>query len=390
MSTQVSSLPGLYWEEVFLPRATLPLTGVPVFLAIPPNDLNTKKEEEKSFYKPNQPQVFHLWTQFEKQFTASTPGSWIADAVRGFFENGGRDCVVIWLLDNSKKALEEALTASEVVDADLICAPDITDPKLQELQAQILEHCAKMGDRFAILDTPYPLDLTTTTLENLGQKLQQKPASDYGAIYGPWLKTSHNEKPVPPCGHIAGVYASGDRANIPRAPANIALEGVLDVADLSRDQQTQLAQFAQRSDNPIAINAIRSLRGRGVRVWGARTLSSDPQWQYVNVRRLAITIRRWINLNLADVPFEPNDFRLWVRIERELNAYLESLWQRGYLQGATPSEAFRVHCNGAINSPEMRDRGKVITQIEFAPTIPNEFIQLRLIHGETGVGVATS
>jgi phage tail sheath protein FI len=382
MLTQVSSLPGLYWEDVFLPRPALPLTGVPTFLAMRPNNNGIS-----CLYEVNQPQIFHLWTQFEDQFTASTPGSWIADAVRGFFENGGRDCVVIWLLDNSKKALEEALTASEVVDADLICAPGTTD---FDRQVQILQHCARMGDRFAILDTPNQSDLTT--LDNHGKELRQQPGSDYGAVYGPWLKTPHtkDKEPVPPCGHIAGLYASGDRANIPRAPANIALEGVLDVADLSRDQQTQLAQFAQRSDNPIAINAIRSLRGRGVRVWGARTLSSDPQWKYVNVRRLAIMIRRWIHLNLADVPFEPNDFRLWVRIERELNAYLETLWQRGQLQGATPSQAFRVHCNGEINPPEARDRGKVITQIEFAPTIPNEFIQLRLIHGETGVGVATS
>jgi phage tail sheath protein FI len=163
------------------------------------------------------------------------------------------------------------------------------------------------------------------------------------------------------------------------------LEGVLDVATLSREQQTQLAQL---SDSPI--NGIRSLRGRGVRIWGARTLSSDPQWRYVNVRRLSITIRRWIALNLADVAFEPNDFRLWVRIERELNAYLQTLWQQGHLQGATPNEAFRVRCDGETNSPEVRDRGEVITFIEFAPTIPNEFIQMRLIHGETGVAIAAS
>lgn len=381
MFTQVSSLPGLYWEDVFPKKSVLPLTGVPAFLAVRPN-----KNGIFCLYDVNQPQVFHLWTQFEEQFTASTSGTWMADAVRGFFENGGRDCFVIWL-DDSKNALDslvDGLTASEVVDADLLCVPGITD---STLQAQILQHCAKMGDRFAILDAPNLSDLKA--LEDYGKELKKQPESDYGAVYGPWLKTSYSQAAIPPCGHIAGIYASSDRANPPRAPANIALEGVLDVADLSRDQQTQLAQLAHRSDNPSPINGIRSLRGRGVRVWGARTLSSDPQWQYVNVRRLAITIRRWINVNLADVAFEPNDFRLWVRIERELNAYLDSLWQRGQLQGTTPSEAFRVHCNGATNSQGVRDRGEVMTHIEFAPTIPNEFIQLRLIHGETGVGVAT-
>ncbi|MBD2112574.1 MULTISPECIES: phage tail sheath family protein [Cyanophyceae] len=406
MQTELPSLPGLYWQDVFPPKPVLPLTGVPAFLGV------CLQKDGKSVYEVNQPQVFHLWTQFQEKFGPETPGSYIAAAVRGFFENGGRDCIVVWL-DISKEALEKCLTADSVIDpadllcapdikealekvkealekcltadsvmdtADLICAPDITD---QKIQAKILEHCAKMGDRFAILDTPYSSDLAT--LKANGEELKKRPDNDYGAIYGPWLKTPHREDAVPPCGHVAGVYAACDRANTPRAPANIALEGVLDVAALSREQQTQLAQL---SETPI--NGIRSLRGRGVRIWGARTLSSDPQWRYVNVRRLAITIHRWIALNLADVAFETNDFRLWVRIERELNAYLQTLWQQGHLQGATPDEAFRVRCNGETNPLEMRDRGELITFIEFAPTIPNEFIQLRLIHGDTGVAIAAS
>ncbi|MEG4069212.1 phage tail sheath subtilisin-like domain-containing protein [Microcoleus sp. Pol11C2] len=384
MQTELPSLPGLYWQDVFPPRAVLPLIGVPTFFGIRPHKEGITKEgitcDITCQYKPNQPQVLHLWTQFQEKFDSETPGSFMADAVRGFFENGGRECIVVWLEDGSPQALENGLTADSILDtADLICAPGITD---QERQAKILEYCAETSDRFAILDAP--LESNLHTLKERAELLKKQPGNDYGAIYGPWLKTPQREA-VPPCGHVAGVYAACDRANTPRAPANIALEGVLDVATLSREQQTQLAQL---SDSPI--NGIRSLRGRGVRIWGARTLSSDPQWRYVNVRRLSITIRRWIALNLADVAFEPNDFRLWVRIERELNAYLQTLWQQGHLQGATPNEAFRVRCDGETNSPEVRDRGEVITFIEFAPTIPNEFIQLRLIHGETGVAIAAS
>jgi phage tail sheath protein FI len=380
MQTKLPSLPGLYWQDVFPPRPVLPLTGVPAFLGICP------QKDKKFLYEVNQSHVLHLWPQFQEKFGSEIPGTFLADAVRGFFENGGRDCIVIWLEDEFEQALEKGLTADSVMDtADLICAPGITDP---ERQAQILKHCAEMGDRFAILDAP--LESNLDTLKGRAEFLKKQPGNDYGVIYGPWLKTPHRkeeeeEKSVPPCGHVAGVYAACDRASIPRAPANLALEGVLDVATLSREQQTQLAQL---SDSPI--NGIRSLRGRGVRIWGARTLSSDPQWRYVNVRRLSITIRRWITINLADVAFEPNDFRLWVRIERELNAYLQTLWQQGHLQGATPNEAFRVRCDGETNSPEVRDRGEVITFIEFAPTIPNEFIQMRLIHGETGVAIAAS
>lgn len=365
MLTDTASLPGLYWQDVFPPRPVLPLTGVPAFLGI------------GSSPDGKQAQVLHLWTQFRGIEAA---GSFMSDAVRGFFENGGRDCIVVWLKDASKEALDNGLMADSVIDtADLICAPGMTDV---DRQAQILKYCADMGDRFAILDAPSISN--GEDLRKYGRSLKERPGSDFGALYGPWLQTPYKD-PVPPCGHVAGVYASSDRADVPRAPANIALEGVLDVAALTREQQTQLAQL---SDSPI--NGIRSLRGRGVRIWGARTLSADPQWQYVNVRRLAITMRRWINLNLADVAFEPNDFRLWVRIERELNAYLQTLWQRGHLQGATPNEAFRVRCNGETNPPEVRDRGEVVTQIEFAPTIPNEFIQMRLIHGDTGVAIDSS
>ncbi|HEY9857979.1 MAG TPA: phage tail sheath subtilisin-like domain-containing protein [Candidatus Obscuribacterales bacterium] len=375
MQTELPSLPGLYWHDVFPPRPVLPLTGVPAFLGVCP------QKDGKLVYEVNQPQVLHLWTQFQEKFGSETPSSFLADSVRGFFENGGRDCIVVWLEDDSQQSLEKGLTADSALDAtDLICAPGVID---LERQAQILEHCAEMGDRFAILDSPDSFDLAK--LKANGDELKKQLGSDYGAIYGPWLKTPHREDAVPPCGHVAGLYAACDRASIPRAPANIALEGVLDVTALSREQQTQLAQL---SDSPI--NGIRSLRGRGVRIWGARTLSSDPQWCYVNVRRLAITIRRWIALNLADVAFESNDFRLWVRIERELNVYLQTLWQQGHFQGATPDAAFRVRCDGETNPPEVRDRGEVVTFIEFAPTIPNEFIQLRLIHGETGVAIAAS
>jgi phage tail sheath protein FI len=384
MQTYSSALPGLEWQDVFPAQPISRLTGVPAFLGLCPKD-----EHGQFRYSTEQPQSLHLWPQFMARFGSETPGSFVTDAVRGFFENGGRDCFVIWLRDATNEALKKGLEAIPET-ADLVCVPDISGlPEAIRLQHQalVLQHCQEMGDRFAILDTP---NGNLDGLKTSGQLLQKLPGSDYGAMYGPWLKvidpiSPDKTKSVPPCGHVAGIYAGCDRAEVPKVPANIILDGVVDVAGLSREQQAQLAQI---TDSPV--NGIRSLRGRGVRIWGARTLSADPQWRYVDVRRLAITIRRWIELNLADVAFEPNDFRLWVRIERELNAYLQTLWQRGYLQGATTNEAFRVRCDGELNSPEVRDRGQVITQIHVAPTIPNEFIQLRLIHGETGVAMATS
>ena len=375
MPVPVSALPGLDWQDIFPARPTLPLTGVPIFFGNWPTD--------KTGALPERPQRLHLWPQFVEQFGINTPGSFVAAAVRGFFENGGSDCLVYWLKDKSLDALTAALDQIPET-ADLICAPDVASAENSlALQQSILKHCWENGDRFTILDAPNG-DVDVTMAH--GQALQTLPGSDYGAMYGPWLKIADSTLPngtksVPPCGHVAGVYASCDRTKIPTAPANIPLEGVVDAA-MTRAQQTRLAQV-----DTSPINGIRSLQGRGVRIWGARTLSQDARWRYVNVRRLTITIRRWIAVNLASVAFEPNDFRLWVRIERELTAYLQSLWQRGYLQGVTSNQAFRVRCDGELNPPEVRDRGQVITHIHIALTIPNEFIRLRLIHGETGVAI---
>ncbi|MEG3936003.1 phage tail sheath C-terminal domain-containing protein, partial [Microcoleus sp. T3_B1] len=115
----------------------------------------------------------------------------------------------------------------------------------------------------------------------------------------------------------------------------------------------------------------------------------NPDWQYINVRRLFLTVLRWIERNLEDVVFEPNDFKLWVRIERELTTYLESLLRKGALQGRTPQEAFYIKCDSETNPPEMRDIGTVVTEIGLAPTKPNEFIVVRLIHGTAGVNSTT-
>ena len=379
-ASMMTSLPGIHWQDVFPTRPARLLTGVPAFLGVRPFIGQPSDENVVTcLYAPNQPQVLHLWPQFLSQFAPTAPNSWMAEAVQGFFENGGQDCVVCWLEDDSKESLEKGLTAVEALaSVDLICAPGITD---LELQALILAHCAKSGDRFAILDAPDKTDIKS--IRTAADGLRGVIGCDYGAFYSPWLKTM-SDKHVPPCGHVAGVYAASDQADIARAPANIALAGVLDIV-LSRQKQTALALL---NDDTVAINSIRSLRGRGVRIWGARTLSSNPEWRYVTVRRLAIMIQRWVNLNLAQVAFEPNGMSLWQRIERELNAYLETLWQKGHLQGTTPAEAFRVRCDAETNPPEQQDRGEVITYIAIAPTVPNEFIQVRLIHGETGVELA--
>jgi phage tail sheath protein FI len=136
--------------------------------------------------------------------------------------------------------------------------------------------------------------------------------------------------------------------------------------------------------NLNGVNCIRAFPGRGVRVWGARTLSGEP----VSVRRVVLTLGRWIALNLAAVAFEPSTPLLWARIGREVGAYLEEQLRRGALRGRTPAEAFYVRCNASNNPPEVRDAGMVVTEVGLAAVVPSEYVVVRFTHGPGGVDLA--
>jgi len=370
--------PGVYREEVFPTPPPVLLTGVPAFLGYVETG------------EANEPILLTQWDQFAEKFGATD--GYLAYAVRGFFENGGSPCYVV-PLDDSAIALTNGLEAIAPLNSiDLVCAPDLmkgnqSAAQVQQGQKAILEHCHIAGDRFAILDSLSPttgMDTQQSIAEAIAQR--GEILSPSGALYYPWVKVSNldaAENPVwvPPCGHVAGVYARSDRrVGVNKAPANELLEGVLDLKyNLTDAQQGQL--------NPLGINCLRSFRGRGIRVWGARTLSSDPNWTYINVRRLIITIGRWLELNLAEAAFEPNNLRLWLRIEREINSYLGELLRQGALSGPDEQSAFFVKCDAETNPPEVREAGMAIAEIGIAPAIPTEFITIRIILGANGVTV---
>ncbi|HBE16261.1 MAG TPA: phage tail sheath family protein [Cyanobacteria bacterium UBA11149] len=364
-------IPGVYLEEVSPKPVSQFRTGVPAFLGFTNGDIN-------------KPKMLNLWTQFEDYFTQNptSPHSYLSYAVRGFFENGGHLCYVVSLGNQPNLAAFKAGLAvlESFEEIDLICAPDImvlNRNEIGEAQTAIIEHCEKLGDRFAILDP-----------ENVPAKEIQKLTSDYAAIYAPWLKVKEAQEYVPPCGYVAGIYAKSDRTGgIHQSPANYILEGVLDLSFHFTNDELQYLN-PQDEIGGISVNCIRALMGRGIRIWGTRTLSQDPNWRYINVRRLFINVHRWIERNLADVVFEPNDIKLWVRIERELNHYFESLFQEGALKGRTTAEAFYVKCDAETNPPELLNSGQVVTEIGLAPVIPSEFIVIRLIHGASGVTIA--
>ncbi len=339
------------------------LSGIPTFLGVAiAKDASSETKR------------LTLWTQFEQLFETN-PDSFLEDVIRGFFENGGEICYVVPLQNNGFQALRDGLEQTELIENfDLICVPDVvTHPQAIQLQQMVVDHCEMMGDRLVILDALPDIDAQRNSLKGRS-----------AAIYAPWLQTEFGDRPVPPCGHVAGIFTRNDRnVGVHGTPANVALEGVLDLTQLFTP--TEQADFI--AGDRSAVNYIRAFTGRGMRIWGGRTISTDPEWRYIGVRRLFIHFQRWCNFNLSDVAFEENNFKLWLRIQREIAYYCETLWNQGALKGAAPDEAYFVRCDSSTTTNEVIDRGQIITEVGLAPTVPNEFIHLTLVHGESGVEV---
>jgi hypothetical protein len=244
---------------------------------------------------------------------------------------------------------------------------------LQAVQLAMLAHCELMGDRVAILDAPPGLNA-----QQVKEWRVDKAGYDskYATLYWPWIKVfdplSGQARFVPPSGHVAGIWArNDDTRGVHKAPANEVVRGAISLAlNLTKAEHDQL--------NPNGINCIRAFPGRGIRVWGARTISSDPSWRYLNVRRLFNYVEESIFEGTQWVVFEPNDIRLWGRVKRTINAFLLRVWRDGALFGSTPDQAFFVKCDAENNPPEVRDAGQLIVDIGIAPVKPAEFVVFRI------------
>ncbi|MFD2765422.1 phage tail sheath family protein [Micromonospora eburnea] len=253
---------------------------------------------------------------------------------------------------------------------------------VKAVQSAMIAHCELMGDRMAILDPPPGLSAQQVKEWRTDQAGHD---SKYATLYYPWIKVfdpvTGTNRFMPPSGHIAGVWARSDGARgVHKAPANEPIRGAVAL-------ETQLTRAEQELLNPLGINCIRAFPGRGILVWGARTLSSDPAWRYLNVRRLFNYLEESILNGTQWVVFEPNDDMLWARIRRTISAFLINEWRRGALFGLTPDEAFFVKCDRETNPAESIDAGQVICQIGVAPVKPAEFVifQLAQISGGTSL-----
>ena len=254
---------------------------------------------------------------------------------------------------------------------------------VQAVQQAMLDHCQNMRGRVAILDAPpgmKPQEIRDWRMKTVNYD------SKYGTLYYPWIKVANplanGSGPtsiyVPPSGHMAGIWARRDsQRGVHVAPANEVVAGAIGI-------EMQITFGEQSILNPVGINCIRAFPGRGIRVWGARTLSSDPAWRYLNVRRLFNYIEKSIERDTQWTVFEPNDFDLWQRIKRDVSAFLIRCWRDGALFGATASEAFYVKCDAELNTVEIRDVGQVIVEIGIAPVKPAEFVIFRLSQWQGG------
>lgn len=244
---------------------------------------------------------------------------------------------------------------------------------VKAVQLAMIAHCELMGDRMAILDPPpglSPQQIKDWRMDAAGYD------SKYAALYYPWIKifdpVSGTNSFLPPSGHMAGVWARTDGTRgVHKAPANEVVRGAVTL-------QTQVTKAEQELLNPIGVNCIRSFAGRGIRVWGARTLSSDSAWRYLNVRRLFNYLEESILDGTQWVVFEPNDDALWARIRRTISAFLVTEWRKGALFGLTPDEAFFVKCDRETNPAESIDAGQVTCEVGIAPVKPAEFVIFRL------------
>ncbi|MEU3774911.1 phage tail sheath subtilisin-like domain-containing protein [Streptomyces sp. NPDC032472] len=324
---------------------------------------------------------------------APTPGALLAELLApgpaGLHLDGGGDGRELAPQDLAgKEANPDSLTdpalglgaLAEIDDIAIVATPDTVTLRTEYQKSAVdhlIGHCERLRYRIAIVDPPRDSSISEV------RRFRAQFDTKYAALYYPWVKiTDPGRRPepgapppvleVPPSGYVAGIYARSDtERGVHKAPANEVLLGVSDfTANVTYDRQSVL--------NPEGINALRFFEGRARRVWGARTMSSDPEWKYVNVRRLFIYLEHSIEKSTQWAVFEPNNERLWASIRQTVEDFLFATWRTGALLGTKPEEAFFVRCDRTTMTQNDLDNGRLICLIGVAPTYPAEFVVFRI------------
>ncbi len=296
-------------------------------------------------------------------------------AARAFFKEGGKRLAIVRAASAGAAApspddFVQALAVLEGdVDVEIVAAPGSSaqdDAGARAIAAALVDHAERTRFRFALLDGPRGADMAA--IETFRMQFESSRA----ALYFPWIRDADG-KMLPPSGFVAGLIAQNDSARaVWKAPANMPVTMATGFAlTVSEAQQEQL--------NPQGINCFRTFTGCGHRLWGARTLSRDPEWKYVNVRRLLSFVERSIDAGTQWTVFEPNGDRLWAQLRNSIETFLMPLWRDGALMGATPEDSFFVKCDRSTMTQSDIDAGRLIVQIGLAPARPAEFTILRIV-----------
>ncbi len=305
---------------------------------------------------------------------------------------GGADGVAAMALNDfegsapTSTSRGSGLQGIEAIDEiSLLSAPDEGHPSIPSavrdaLRDEIVLQCERLKDRFGILQ------LTNDVGGGDPANVTPPASSSYAAVYYPWVRVldpaTSETYLVPPGGHVAGIYARTDiERGVHKAPANAIVRGIIST-DLPGNRgplSVSVTKGQQDVLNPRGVNVIRDFRAdrRGIRVWGARTLSPDAQWKYVNVRRLFLFIEESVEEGTQWVVFEPNDEPTWARVRRSISNFLTSVWRSGALMGATAEEAFFVRCDRTTMTQDDIDNGRLICLVGVAPVKPAEFVIFR-------------
>lgn len=368
MATTYINVPGVQINEVRL--GSPPIAGVGTstagFVGIAPNLTNASFADNA---RPVTSADQFIADYIGDPTVANRKSTDLSRAVLGFFANGGQKCYVVHIKKASPQASDyvDALKRLEVIDEiAIIAAPGQTAPLVY---TELKDQAERTGDRFALLDPPPALSNPATLTAPLD--------SGYVAYYYPRVQVGKlldqdlEVESVTPVGHIAGVYARVDvERGVHKAPANETVRGIVGVEQLVTDAQ-------QNTLNIIGINLLRVFSGSVV-VWGARTLSIDTTWRYVNVRRLVNYIEESLQEGLRWAVFEPNILPLRKQITRSVRGFLDGVWRDGGLFGATADQAYYVRFPELYNTATERSLGKLTVEIGLCVAYPAEFIIIRI------------
>jgi hypothetical protein len=307
---------------------------------------------------------------------------------------GGDDGTVVQLVDFTGGPVSETRTGQDYVystglaglaavdDVNILAAPD--EHSMPGLRTAVVSQCEELRERFAIFSVPSNRRNATEIINNN----EIDPPTTFAALYWPWIWVLHPRTAarvlMPPVGHVAGIYARTDvERGVHKAPANEVIRGAVDL-------QFPVARGQQELLNPRGVNVLRDFRPdrRGIRVWGARTLSADPMWKYINVRRLFLFLEESIDEGTQWVVFEPNSEPLWDRLRRSIESFLLTVWRNGALMGTRPDQAFYVKCDRTTMTQDDIENGRLICYIGVAPVKPAEFVIFRIHQWALGAKTA--